>query len=170
MAFRISYILSAVLVALLSGTFFGTWWGVEPTVVDHPQNFTLVHQLLNEIFGSTMPFMFLATAVALAVTAFLLRRSGDRGTVLVVIACACIVTMFITTVTGNVPANLEFDTWSVANPPADWTSWRDRWELFHNIRTVLGIVAIASLASVALVRGDRRPQETASPVGAASSV
>jgi hypothetical protein len=44
------------------------------------------------------------------------------------------------------------DTWSVENPPADWAEVRDRWNLFHTIRTALNVVAFLCLLLAATSR------------------
>ncbi len=79
--------------------------------------------------------------------------------VLTAIGVVCTIALTTTTLLVNVPINSEIiNTWSVNNPPADWAQVRDRWNLFHAIRTVLAVVALLCLLLAAMI-----PQATQYP-------
>jgi uncharacterized membrane protein len=66
----------------------------------------------------------------------------------------------MTTLLVNVPINAEIiDTWSSAHPPPDWAQTRDRWNLFHAIRTVLAVLALACLLLAALLPQPRSSRQ-----------
>jgi uncharacterized membrane protein len=99
------------------------------------------------------------TTVLLAIRA----RGNDRRVVLV--AVALLVIVFATTLAINLPINSDQAAWSVQNPPSDWASVRDRWQIAHTIRTVaavlaFGLLIVASQVS-ATVRGRVRRANTA---------
>lgn len=79
------------------------------------------------------------TTVVLAIRA----RGNDRRVVLVAIALLVIV--FATTFAINLPINSDQTAWSVQNPPSDWASVRDRWQVAHAIRTVAAVLAFGLL-------------------------
>ncbi|MFD3404138.1 anthrone oxygenase family protein [Kribbella sp. NPDC058693] len=94
------------------------------------------------------------TTVVLAIRA----RGNDRRMVLV--AVALLVIVFATTFAINLPINSDQSAWSVQNPPSDWASVRDRWQVAHAIRTAaavlaFGVLIVASQVST-MVRGRMR--------------
>jgi hypothetical protein len=50
------------------------------------------------------------------------------------------------------PVNRVFATWTPETVPADWTSYRDRWELWHAVIAALKLGAFVSLAIAVLQR------------------
>jgi hypothetical protein len=79
------------------------------------------------------------TTVVLAIRA----RGNDRRVVLV--AIGLLVVVFATTFAINLPINSDQTAWSVQNPPSDWTSVRDRWQVAHLVRTVAAVLAFGLL-------------------------
>jgi hypothetical protein len=86
----------------------------------------------------------LVTTVVLAIRA----RGNDRR--LVLAAVALLVLVFATSLAINLPINGDQANWSVQSPPTDWASVRDRWQLAHLARTILAILAFASLTAATL--------------------
>lgn len=85
------------------------------------------------------------------------RKTWEFG--LTAIGVVCTIVPTATTLLVNVPINSEIiNSWSVNYPPADWAQVRDRWNLFHAIRTVLAIVALFCLLLAAMI-----PQATPYP-------
>ncbi|WP_329002141.1 DUF1772 domain-containing protein [Kribbella sp. NBC_00709] len=81
----------------------------------------------------------LITTAVLAIRA----RGNDRRVVLV--AIALLIVVFATTLAINLPINSDQAAWSVQNPPSDWASVRDRWQVAHAIRTVAAVLAFGLL-------------------------
>jgi hypothetical protein len=63
----------------------------------------------------------------------------------VLMAAALAVTLAV-----NVPIDYEINQWTVNTLPPDWTATRDRWELFHTIRTFVSIAALGFVVASAL--------------------
>ena len=95
------------------------------------------------------------TTVVLAIRA----RGNDRRVVLVAIALLLVV--FATTLAINLPINADQPSWSVQNPPTDWASVRDRWQLAHLIRTAAALLAFGSLIGSAATH--RTPTKHSTP-------
>ncbi len=77
--------------------------------------------------------------------AWMLRRSGDFRWALT--AAVLLTVAFVVVWVGFVaPINSVFATWTPDTVPADWTRWRDRWELCHAVIAALKLVAFAALA------------------------
>ena len=53
------------------------------------------------------------------------------------------------------PINAVVDTWTADSFPDNWTSYRDRWHLFHLIRLVLLTIGTSSLIGSVLIKESR---------------
>ena len=91
-----------------------------------------------------------------AFVATVLVAIRSRGSVrrVVLVAVGLLVVVFVTTFVVNLPINSDQLSWSVQQPPSDWASVRDRWQLAHLVRTVAAVVAFGVLLSQQVV-GDR---------------
>src|SRR5262245_37756652 len=49
------------------------------------------------------------------------------------------------TLAVNVPIDRQIQSWTTAALPPDWKAIRDRWEVFHGLRTLSSLAALASL-------------------------
>ena len=52
------------------------------------------------------------------------------------------------------PINAVVDTWTASSFPHNWTSYRDRWHLFHIVRLILLTVGASSLIGSVLFQVD----------------
>lgn len=68
--------------------------------------------------------------------------SGWRWLAVVAIALASGVTVVF-----NVPVNHATYLWEPGDPPSDWREQRERWELYHGLRSWLLLLAFALLAA-----------------------
>lgn len=107
----------------------------------------------------------LPTAIAAVVLVCVGLKRGSPGLGLASTALALLLVVLVTTVVVNLPINADQLDWSVARPPADWASDRDRWQVAHAVRT-----AAAALAFVCLVfaSGLHRSLTDRQPVAATS--
>jgi hypothetical protein len=51
-----------------------------------------------------------------------------------------------------VPIDNQIKTWTVTTIPADWKDIRDRWELYHTIRTFLTLTCMSFFIGAILNR------------------
>ncbi len=116
--------------------------------------YTAVHQPVNRVFGPVMPpLMTLAIFSGLAVLVLLARAYKTRVFALIAIGTLCSFAVAMSSLLVNVPINQEVLTWSPAALPADWVQLRDRWWVWHIVRTIVSIVGwscqlIAALSPV----------------------
>ncbi|MFI5696877.1 anthrone oxygenase family protein [Kribbella sp. NPDC051586] len=89
---------------------------------------------------------------ALITTAVLVVRARGNNRRLVLVALVLLVVVFATTLAVNLPINSDQAAWSVQNPPSDWASVRDGWQVAHAIRTAAAVVAFGLL----IVAGQRK--------------
>jgi uncharacterized membrane protein len=118
--------------------------------------YTAVHQPVNRVFGPVMPpLMTLAIFSGLAVLALLARAYKTWGFTLTAIGTLCSFAVAMSSLLVNVPINQEVLAWSPAALPDDWMQLRDRWWLWHNVRTILSTLGFGSQILAALIQVHR---------------
>jgi hypothetical protein len=144
--------LNIILVALLAGTSFGIWVGLDPanysasTYIEQQQHLVLSLQTL------LVSLVIIATLVTLT-SAFLQRE--DKKTFMALLAAACFLLLCIViTRFGNLPIQTEMMTWNIQAVPEDWMVLRDQWWSFHIQRTVAELVALALVAWTSVQRSN----------------
>ena len=153
MVLKIARFANLFLVALLAGLLVGVYI-VELALLEVSASvYTAVEKPKHELFEPIMPVVNTLIIVSGLVVVLLLVR--DRKTWafgLTVVGVACTIVATTTTLLVNVPINSEIiNVWSVNDPPADWAQVRDRWNLFHSIRTLLAVVALFCLLLAAMM-------------------
>jgi hypothetical protein len=98
---------------------------------------------------------------AIITTVLLAIRARGNNRRLVLVAVALLLLVFVTTLAINLPINADQANWSVQNPPADWATLRDRWQLAHLVRTAAAILAFTSLTAATLTH--RTPTKHPTP-------
>ena len=139
------------LVALLAGLLVGVFI-VELALLDVSASvYTAVEKPKHEVFEPIMPVVNTLVIDSGLVVLLLIPDRMTWVFGLTVVGVACTIVATITTLLVNVPINSEIiNVWSVNNPPVDWAQVRDRWNLFHAVRTVLAVVALFCLLLAAL--------------------
>lgn len=88
---------------------------------------------------------------ALPVLFWLFRRRRRAALYLALASLLLFVIALIITLAVNVPIDYEINSWTVDTLPADWTATRDRWQLYHTLRTFASLAGLGcAIASVLL--------------------
>ena len=66
------------------------------------------------------------------------------------------VVALVITVLIEVPLDFQFQQWTLATLPANWQQLRDRWELFHFLRSWFAVIGLALLIAGSLFWRDKR--------------
>ena len=160
-AMKVAQFISMVLVSLVTGVFWGTWFSLSRSIASiTPATFLEVGHTMITNLGGPMSVLMPAACVSLALVMVLLYRRG-RGTGfwLTTMALVLMLVAMAITLTVNVPIDGQIRGWTVDTLPADWMAIRDRWEFYHGLRTVISIVALGCLFAGALWPDWRRHVE-----------
>ena len=126
--------------------------------MEYPASLYLtLHRTLYAAFGPPGrpgPFIEIGAIVAAGVLVFLVRKRRPAFwlTLLAVLSLAAGLAVYFWFVE---PANAEMKGWTLAAPPSDWSSWRDRWEYGHAAHFVFHLVGFGALV-LSLVGDDTR--------------
>jgi uncharacterized membrane protein len=153
MVLKIARFVNLFLVALLAGLLVGVFI-VELALLEVSASvYTAVEKPKHELFEPIMPVVnTLVIGSGLLVVLSLMRDRKTWVFGLTALGVVCTIALTTTTLLVNVPINSEIiNTWSVNDPPTDWTQVRDRWNLFHAVRTVLAVAALFCLLLAAMI-------------------
>lgn len=141
---KIIRFLNIILVALLAGTSFGIWVGLNPknysaaTYIEQQQHLILSLQLL------LVSLVIFATLVTIA--SAMLQRKNKKMFIALILAALFLVLCIIITRFGNLPIQKEMLTWNASSIPENWTTLRDKWWTFHVLRTIAELIALVLVA------------------------
>ncbi len=128
-----------------------------------------VQQKLYRGWGPALGPFEVAAVVAAWAFAYLARARREvvrPATAAAALLTAALAVFFVL----NAPVNAAFAAWTAATLPADWPSYRLRWELGHATSFLLFAVALGLLLHAYSRNADAAPpQPTASPAGGRES-
>lgn len=138
-------VLAILLIALIAGSTFGIWQGYNPALYSR-ETFLEVHRGAVDGLNTLLPVMGLAAMLmTLVLTLRSARHTAFRRlywTTLALLVLAGLVTQF-----GNQPINAVVVAWTADTVPGNWTEIRDNWWLWHTVRTLASVAALAGLVT-----------------------
>lgn len=133
--------LDLLVTGLVAGTIFGIWIGYNPQELSAT---TYVEQQQSAIgaLNTLMPILG-TVAIALTIISAFFQKNDKASFVILLIAAAMLVVSGLVTRFGNQPINAIVMTWDLTNIPGNWTELRDRWWMFHIIRTLSAVIGFS---------------------------
>jgi hypothetical protein len=101
-------------------------------------------------FGSVGTVIFLATIIALGLLAYFTREHGRPGAGMALAALLLFVFALVLWWVLIYPVNVELAKWVDGPVPADWTTYRARWEWGHAIIALTELLGFAALVASVL--------------------
>lgn len=146
-AVKIVQLLAMSLFTLVAGVFWGTWFSLSRSIATiTPATFLEVGHTMIENLAGPMSVLIPATTVAtLLLVVMLYRRHEQPALALSAAALGLLVAATAITLTVNVPIDGLIADWTLETLPADWERIRNRWELYHGLRTALTLAGAACL-------------------------
>lgn len=139
------------LLALVTGVFWGTWFTLTRSIETIPAGeFIHIGQTIIRNVEWPMRILMPACILFMIVSASLVTKKNSARFYLSVTACLLIVIALLITLLVEVPIDNQIRTWRTETVPADWTTLRARWQLFHTARTFVSLVSLASLIMAVL--------------------
>jgi len=156
---KIAQFVSIMLFALVTGVFWGTWFGLSRSISSiTPATFLETGQQFIRNLAGPMRVLMPATILSAAVVLWWLprRMSLFRAFVLTASALLLMVLATVITVGVEVPIDNQIKVWTVATLPSNWQAIRERWEWFHGLRTLVSVASLALIVSGSLVGREER--------------
>jgi len=143
----ILYFISLVLVMLVTGVFWGTWFTLTKSIdAFPPDNFIRIGKTIISNVAVPMSILMPATLLILLWICVMSRKTRPSFFFFVCSFLLMVLTTVIT-VGVEVPIDNQINTWTAETVPVDWTMIRARWAEYHMIRTFTSIFGFASLTA-----------------------
>jgi len=97
------------------------------------------------VMGKVMPFWYALTSLLTVVEGAIHWHDSGRLPISIVLSAGLWILVIAYTITTLVPINNRIASWEKSAPPADWRSYRSRWDLLHRWRVVLLTIAFVLL-------------------------
>lgn len=146
---------SLVLVMLVTGVFWGTWFTLTRSLETFPaDNFIRIGQTIIHNIAGPMRIVMPATLLAQLSLCLAFRKQKPDLHFLIASFFFMIITLLITLLV-EVPIDNQIRTWNTTNIPDNWTSLRATWKTFHFYRTMTSILSFALLGVPVLFRSQK---------------
>jgi uncharacterized membrane protein len=141
---RIAQFANVVLFALVMGVFWGTWFSLSRSIASvTPETFLEIGRVITANVAGPMGLLMPAALLSSLLVAVLLARRGRGPALYLALAgLGLMAGALVVTLTVNVPIDREIVEWTATTLPPDWMAARDRWQLYHTIRTFASIGAL----------------------------
>jgi uncharacterized membrane protein len=140
------YCVCLVLVMLVTGVFWGTWFTLTRSLDQFPpDNFIRIGKTIIANVAWPMRILMPLTLVALLWLSWTSRQQRPTFYFFLGSLTLMVITLIIT-VGVEVPIDNQIKTWTTETLPADWMDLRSRWNQFHTLRTVTSLLSFILLS------------------------
>ncbi len=163
MRLRAIQFVSIFLLMLVTGIFWGTWFSLSRSIVSiSPATFLETGNAMIRNLAWPMRFLFPAALLATLLVLVELFRAG-RGRrlgpafLLTLAGLLLFIVALLVTLLVNVPIDNQLRQWTISSLPPNWEQVRDRWQLYHSLRTFASLAGLALILAGALFFNNRQP-------------
>ncbi|MGH2644890.1 MAG: anthrone oxygenase family protein [Chitinophagaceae bacterium] len=139
-AYLIIQFISLVLLMLVTGIFWGTWFSLSRSIERiSPESFLENGQIFIKNLAVPMRILMPLTILFIIVSTVFYPYKVSTGFYLTLISLVLIIITLLITLLVEVPIDNQIKNWTIETLPADWESLRSKWQSFHTIRTFTSI-------------------------------
>ena len=135
--------ISLMLAALVMGVFWGTWFTLTRSIHDFSAaEFIHIGKTIIDNVAIPMRILMPATLLLMLIAVLLSRHINKYSFYLYSISFLLMVITLIITVAVEVPIDNQIKTWTETSLPENWESIRQKWGMFHTLRTFTSIASV----------------------------
>ena len=139
-------VVAIIVAGLMVGSELAIAAFVHPTLDRLPDNVHLpAASALARVLGKLMPFWYILAFLLTLAEVYLQWRQSGRLPIWIATATVLWALAIVYTIAALVPINNRIASWEKVTPPADWKTFRSRWDVLHRWRVLLLTIAFASL-------------------------
>jgi amino acid permease len=159
MTTQIVRFLNIILVALLAGVSFGIWIGFNPSGLSSSTYIEQQQNMLQSLRTLLVALVVIATLITL-LSAYL-NRSNKSAFISLIIAGIFLIICILITRFGNKPIDESIMMWTKDSFPDNWTRLRDKWWLYHILRTIAEMLAFFLITWTSIKKNDKNTRKPA---------
>ena len=158
MKLKIAQCVNILLLLLVTGVFWGTWFSLSRSIASiAPQTFLAIGRIMIGNLAGPMPtLMPLALVSTLPVLILLYRQKLLKAFYLTLVGLTLFVVALLVTLLVNVPIDGQIAKWTVETLPSDWESVRGHWESYHALRTFASLMGFGFILVSAVLFTDTK--------------
>jgi uncharacterized membrane protein len=144
---------SLILLALVMGVFWGTWFTLTRSLSDFsPAEFVHIGKVIIANVGGPMSVLMPLTLLVMLLAMLQVYKTNKNAFYLYLVSFLLMIVTLIITLVVMVPIDNQIATWLPETLPANWQSLRQTWDNFHTVRTITSILSFAALCFGSLIR------------------
>lgn len=158
MKLKITEFFTLILLLLVTGLFWGTWFAMTRSIgLFTAEEFTKIGKVIIQNVAAPMRIIFPGCLLLMVLSIWLSPRKRSVGFYLKLVAILLMVAALLITLLVEVPIDNQLKDWTPETLPMDWEAIRERWALYHILRTFMSLMGFtAFLASVVTEQTSRR--------------
>lgn len=138
--------INLILVMLVAGVFWGTWFTLTRSLDIFPaDNFIRIGKTIISNVAWPMRILMPATLLCLLWLCLIMVKQRPSSYFFAGAFLLMVITLLIT-VMVEVPIDNQIKTWTAVTVPDNWTALREKWGAFHALRTVTSVLSFVSLS------------------------
>ena len=139
-------VIAIIVAGLMVGSELAIAAFVHPTLDRLPDAVHLpAASALARVLGKFMPFWYVLVFLLTLAKVLIPWHQSGRLPMLIVTSAILWALASVYSITALVPINNRIASWEKVTPPAEWKTFRRRWDLLHRWRVVLLAIAFAFL-------------------------
>ncbi|MGB7025414.1 MAG: DUF1772 domain-containing protein [Candidatus Acidiferrales bacterium] len=146
MNLKIWELVSIFLSALVTGVFWGPWLGLSRSITTFSADVFLAigHRMIRNL-APVMPFLMPDAILSFVPVLVISFHECPLTFCLTLAGFALFIVALLVTLIVEVPIDNRIKTWTVTALPDNWQQLRDRWEIFHVVRTAASVAGLLLL-------------------------
>ncbi|HKB43806.1 MAG TPA: anthrone oxygenase family protein [Chitinophagaceae bacterium] len=150
-------LVTGLLLVMVTGLFWGTWFSLSRTMYElPPETFLTIGKRIIKNVALPMSIIMPASIIGLLTLCIMSWKTKSVYFYCIFATLLLFIIALIITVAVEVPIDNQVKTWSAASIPFDWQYIRNRWEHYHTIRTLVSLSGIVFFL-VAVMNGKQSP-------------
>jgi uncharacterized membrane protein len=150
---KVVQFVNILLLVLVVGVFWGSWLGLSRSMASFSaQTFLDIGHTMIGNLAPVMPVLMTAAILSSVPVLYLLYAQRANTFYPMLVGFLLFVSALLVTLLVEVPVDNQIKVWTVDSLPPNWQQIRDRWELFHVIRTFASMSGLAFIIGSVLFR------------------
>jgi uncharacterized membrane protein len=156
MTLKVVQFVNILLLVLVVGVFWGSWLGLSRSMAAvRTQTFLDIGHAMIANLAPVMPVLMTTAILSTLPVLYLLYTQGANTFYPMLVGFLLFVSALLITLVVEVPIDNQIKAWTVDSLPGNWQQIRDRWELFHVIRTFASVSGLAFIIGCAIFWNDK---------------
>ena len=142
MKFRMLYRISLILLMLVTGVFWGTWFTLTRSLTSFSaEEFLHIGKVIIANVAIPMRIIMPLCILCMILTMWFYPQKQYYRFYFNITALVLIIITLLITVLILVPLDNQIKFWTVSTVPSDFDQLRNRWEFFHAVRTFTSLAS-----------------------------